>query len=155
MTLIATRPTTTTPDGRWLLTTHELGLVVRRVASEPQRWRPHVRRSSGAIDLELSGPAGVEVRLRTWLPAQREDLHDDGDALSAYAVVEGTLTEVRDDDVLGSWATVLQAPAVRVVERGVVYGLRNDHSRPAVTIHAFAPARDTSAAARRGLSASA
>lgn len=152
MTLIASRPTTT-DDGRRLLTTHELALVVRRVASEPRRWRPHVSRAVDAHEVQLSGPVGVEVWLRNWLPAQQQALHDDG-ALAAFAVVEGTLTEVRDDDVLGSWATVLQAPAVRVAERGLLYGLRNDHGRPAVTIHAYAPGLSVPAA-REGLSTTA
>jgi hypothetical protein len=139
VTLIATRPSATTADGRPLLTTHELALVVRRVASEPRRWRPHVSRVPGAHEVQLSGPAGVEVWLRNWLPSQHSELGDDGDSLSAFAVIEGALAEVREDDVLGSWVTTLQAPAVRVVERGVVYALRNDQVRPAVTIHAYAP----------------
>ncbi len=154
MTLIATRPTTTV-DGRRLLTTHELALVVRRVASEPRRWRPHVRHTLDAHEIQLSGPVGVEVWLRNWLPSQRDELHDDGDALSAFAVVDGALTEVRDDDVLGTWATPLQAPAVRVVERGVVYALRNDQARPAVTIHAYAPALERAHATAQALSTSA
>lgn len=142
MTLIATPRSTVQPDGRRLLTTHELALVVRRVASEPRRWRPHVRFTPDAHEVQLSGPAGVEVWLRNWVPAQHSDLHDEGDAASAYAVVEGALTELRHDDVLGRWATPLQAPAVRVVERGVVYALRNELARPAVTIHAYAPGLD-------------
>jgi hypothetical protein len=144
MTLIATRPTATTTDGRRLLTTHELAVVVRRVASEPRRWRPHVSRSPGAHEVRLSGPAGVEVRLRNWLPSQSSDLRDDGEALSAFAVIEGALTEIREDDVLGTWETPLHAPAVRVIERGVVYALRNDQTRPAVTIHVHAPGLSTS-----------
>jgi hypothetical protein len=143
MTLIATRPTRTAPDGQRLLTTHELALVVRRVASEPSRWRPHVRRSA-EHEITLSGPAGVQVVLRNWLPSQAAPLQDDGESASAFAVVEGALTEVRDDDVLGVWSTPLQAPAVRVVERGVVYALRNDLTRPAVSIHAYAPGLATS-----------
>lgn len=155
MTLIATRPTATTADGRPLLTTHELGLVVRRVASEPRRWRPHVSHVPGAHEVQLSGPAGVEVWLRNWLPAQCSELADDGEALSAFALVEGALIELRDDDVLGRWATPLQAPAVRVVEHGVVYALHNEHHRPAVTIHAYAPGLDRSLVARQGRSPSA
>jgi hypothetical protein len=143
MTLIASpRPTADRASERpgvdRPVSTYDLALVVRRVASEPRRWRPNVRFAPDGYQQQLAGPRGTQVWLRTWLPSQRSGLHDDGGAASAFAVVEGALTEVRVDDVLGTWSTTLQAPAVRVVEPGVVLDLRG-HLKPAVTIHVYAP----------------
>lgn len=135
MTLIATPR----PAAQHHLTAHELALVVRRVASRPQLWRPKIKLSQDRYWARLPSPAGVDVWLLTWLPSQGTDLHDHGEAAAAFAVVEGALNEVRADDVLGIWSTTLQAPAVRVVEPGIVHDVRNDGSRPAVSIHAYAP----------------
>jgi hypothetical protein len=135
MTLTASpRPTRTS---EW--TTHELALVVRRVASQPQLWRPKVRFTAERFWTRLPGPDGVDVWLLTWLPSQATDLHDHGDSAAAFAVVQGALTEVRADDVLGVWSTTLHAPAVRVVEPGIVHDVRNDLVKPAVSIHAYGP----------------
>jgi hypothetical protein len=142
MTLIATPRTPSSP-----YTVHDLATVVRRVASVPQLWRPKVQLATDHSAVRLPGPDGVDVRLLTWLPTARPgssdggrcvvDLHAHDDASAAFAVVEGVLTEVRDDDVLGRWTTLLQAPAVRVVERGIVHSLRNEQTRVAVSIHAY------------------
>ena len=137
MTLVATPRTPASP-----YTVHDLATVVRRVASVPQLWRPKVQLATDHSAVRLPGPDGVDVRLLAWLPSSRTslcdaDLHAHDDASAAFAVVEGVLTEVRDDDVLGRWTTTLQAPAVRVVERGIVHSLRNEQTRLAVSIHAY------------------
>jgi hypothetical protein len=122
------------------LGTHDLSLVVRRIAANPRLWKPAVR--FGATErywTRLNGPEGVDVWLLTWLPSQGTDLHDHGDSAAAFAVVGGSLTEVRADPTLGVWSTTVRAPAVRVVEPGVVHDVRNDHSAPAVSIHAYSP----------------
>lgn len=134
MTLVAT----SRPASQQQLTAHDLAVVVRRVASQPQLWRPRIRFTQERYWARLPAPAGVDVWLLTWLPSQGTDLHDHGDAAAAFAVVEGALTEVRSDDVLGVWTTTLQAPAVRVLEPGIVHDVRNDLTRPAVSIHAYA-----------------
>ena len=134
MTLIATpRPA----QSEW--TTHDLALIVRRVASQPHLWRPKIKFTAERYWARLPGPEGVDVWLLTWLPSQATDLHDHGDSAAAFAVVEGALTEVRADDVLGVWSTTLHAPAVRVVEPGIVHDVRNDLVKPAVSIHAYGP----------------
>ena len=72
MTAVTTRPA---PGP--LTTTHELSLVVRRIAADPRRWRSAVR--FGAQErywTRLDGPEGVDVWLLTWLPSQAPDLHD-------------------------------------------------------------------------------
>jgi mannose-6-phosphate isomerase-like protein (cupin superfamily) len=132
--------TTVAPRTAAALGTHDLSLVVRRIAANPRLWKPAVR--FGATDrywTRLDGPEGVDVWLLTWLPSQGTDLHDHGDSAAAFAVVEGSLTEVRADPTLGVWSTTVRAPAVRVVEPGVVHDVRNDHSAPAVSIHAYSP----------------
>src|SRR3954454_22191148 len=135
MTLVATpRPA---HDTR--ISTQDLSLVVRRVASQPQLWRPKIKFTADRFWTRLPGPQGVDVWLLTWLPSQGTDLHDHGSSAAAFAVVEGSLTEVRADPTLGVWSTTVRAPAVRVVETGVVHDVRNDHSAPAVSIHASSP----------------
>jgi mannose-6-phosphate isomerase-like protein (cupin superfamily) len=122
------------------LGTHELSLVVRRIAADPRRWRPAVRFGTAErYWTRLDGPDGVDVWLLTWLPSQGTDLHDHGTSAAAFAVVDGTLTEVRADPAIGTWSTAVSAPAVRVVEPGVVHDVRNDHRAPAVSIHAYSP----------------
>ncbi|HEX8496382.1 MAG TPA: hypothetical protein VF661_04230 [Actinomycetales bacterium] len=121
------------------LTTADLAVVVRRVAGEPRLWRPAVRVDGSATWTRLSGPAGVQVWMRTWLRAQGTGLHDHAEAASAFAVVLGTVVETRVDPVLGTWSTPLDAPAVRVLVPGTVHDVRNDAAAPAVTIHAYTP----------------
>ena len=57
----------------------------------------------------------------------------------AVLVVDGGLTEVRADPVLGSWSTTLHAPAVRIVEPDLVHDVHKDLLIPAVSIHAYSP----------------
>jgi mannose-6-phosphate isomerase-like protein (cupin superfamily) len=135
-TTITTTPARTRPE----LGTPELSLLVRRIASNPRLWKSAVRFGTAErYWTRLAAPDGVDVWLLTWLPSQGTDLHDHGSSAAAFAVVEGTLTEVRADPVLGTWSTAVRAPAVRVVEPGVVHDVRNDHGAPAVSIHAYSP----------------
>jgi hypothetical protein len=121
-------------------TTAELALVVRRIAAEPRRWRPAVRFGKNErYWTRLPGPQRLDVWLLTWLPSQATDLHDHGDSAAAFVVVQGALSEVRFDPVLGVWSTPLAAPAVRTVEPGVVHDVRADLGVPAVSIHAYGP----------------
>jgi hypothetical protein len=156
MTLITlARPTRTTP-----LTTHDLARIVRRIAVEPRPWRPLL--ADRLRQVWLPAPPGVRAWLATWpADAPGADPGDDatvrararggasppdparvrdGAGAAAFAVVHGTLLETRSDVVLGVWTTTLAAPAVRVVEPGVIHELRNDGTRPAFTIHAQAVA---------------
>ena len=120
--------------------TADLALVVRRIAAEPRRWRPAVRfGKTERYWTRLPGPRGVDVWLLTWLPSQATDLHDHGDSAAAFVIVQGALSEVRFDPVLGVWSTPLAAPAVRTVEPGVVHDVRADLGVPAVSIHAYGP----------------
>jgi Cysteine dioxygenase type I len=134
------RSASSAPSTSRSLGTHELSLLVRRIAGDPRRWRPAVR--FGAAErywTRLDGPEGVDVWLLTWLPSQGTDLHDHGDSAAAFVLVQGALSEVRADPVLGVWSTPLRAPAVRTVEPGVVHDVRADLGVPAVSIHAYGP----------------
>jgi mannose-6-phosphate isomerase-like protein (cupin superfamily) len=139
MTLVASPPPPALPGSTRRWTAYDLDRVVRRIASEPAIWKPRVGFTADRFRTRLKAPEGVDVWLLTWLPGQGTDLHDHGDCASAFAVVQGALTEVRADEVLGVWSTTLDAPAVRLVEPGVVHDVRNDQRNPAVTIHAYAP----------------
>ncbi len=143
LTALAARPPRVARSRRTaaVLGTSDLSLVVRRVASVPRLWRPAVGvgRPGDRPWVQLDAPAGVDLRLATWLPSQATDLHDHGAAACAFAVVQGSVTELRADAVLGSWLTELAAPAVRVVEPGIVHQLRNDTRTLAVTLHAYSP----------------
>lgn len=134
--LTATAPTTTAPT----TSTHDLAVLVRRLASRPRSWRPLVRFTAAErYWVRLDASAGVDVWLLNWLPSQVTDLHDHGHSAAAFVVVDGGLTEVRVDPVLGSWSTTLHAPAVRIVGPGLVHDVRNDLLTPAVSIHAYSP----------------
>jgi Cysteine dioxygenase type I len=136
----APAPSATEPPSTMSFGTAELALVVRRIAADPRRWRPAVRfGETERYWTRLPGPQGVDVWLLTWLPSQGTDLHDHGDSAAAFVVVQGALSEVRADPVLGVWSTPLRAPAVRTVEPGVVHDVRADLGVPAVSIHAYGP----------------
>lgn len=128
-------------DAAPVLSTSDLALVVRRVAGNPRLWRAAIgpRGTHDRPWVRLDAPPGVDLRLATWLPSQATDLHDHAHAACAFAVVQGAVTELRADAVLGSWTTELAAPAVRVVEPGIVHQLRNDAGALAVTLHAYSP----------------
>lgn len=136
MTVLAT-PATTRHD------TTALASLVRTIADRTDLWRPHVRFGTAErYWTRLDGPDGVDVWLLTWMPSQGTDLHDHGDSSAAFVVVQGALTEVRVDrrnESAGLRSAVVRAPAVRVVEPGVVHDVRNDLVEPAVSIHAYSP----------------
>jgi len=111
-------------------------VLARRLASRPRSWRSLVRFTAATrYWVRLDGPLGVDIWLLTWLPSQVTDLHAHSDSAVAF-VVEGGLTEVRADPLLGTWSTTLHASAVRIVEPGLVHDVRNDLLTPAVSIHA-------------------
>jgi quercetin dioxygenase-like cupin family protein len=113
---------------------------VREIADDPDQWRPHVRFDSASRHWSrLPTPDGVDVWLLTWLPDQRTNLHDHGDAAAALTVVQGSLTEVRAgrDGTLA--AATLTTGASHWVAPGVVHDVVNTSSEPAVSIHAYAP----------------
>jgi hypothetical protein len=120
--------------------TYELAQAVRRVAVTPRLWRPAIRfEASGPYAVRLPGPKGVDVWLRTWLPGQRTGLVDLGSCATAFAVVQGSLDDIRADEVIGTWVTRLPFQSVRIIEPGVVHDLRGGPEGHTVSIHAYSP----------------
>lgn len=120
--------------------TYQLAQAVRRVAVTPRLWRPAIRFDAQApVAVRVPGPKGVDVWLRTWLPGQHTGLIDLGTCATAFAVVQGSVDDVRADEVLGTWLTHLTTPSVRIIEPGVVHDLRGGLDGHAVTIHAYSP----------------
>jgi hypothetical protein len=117
-----------------------LAQAVRRVAVTPRLWRPAIRfETSGPYAVRVPGPKGVDVWLRTWLPGQHTGLVDLGGCATAFVVVQGSVDDVRADDVLGAWVTHLPAQSVRGIEPGVVHDLRGGPEGHTVTLHAYSP----------------
>jgi hypothetical protein len=120
--------------------TYELAQAVRRVAVTPRLWRPAIRfETEGPYAVRVPGPKGVDVWLRTWLPGQQTGLIDLGTCATAFAVVQGSLDDVRADEVLGTWVTHLPTQSVRIIEPGVVHDLRGGFEGHTVSIHAYSP----------------
>ncbi|NKY39450.1 cysteine dioxygenase [Cellulomonas septica] len=132
-------PAASAPPGT--LGTAELADLVRSIAARPERWRPLVRfQQSGRWWTRLDAPAGVDVWLLTWLPAQGTELHDHGRSSAAFTVTAGTLTELRPDDDDGT--PVPQGFATgrtQTVEPGDLHDVVNAGTEPAVSIHAYSP----------------
>jgi predicted metal-dependent enzyme (double-stranded beta helix superfamily) len=135
--------------------------LVRRLASDPSLWRGRVRfgqRNERWYE-RLDVDADHEVWLISWLPGQSTGLHDHGEALGAFTVVQGALTETaaapirpgrRLRPVSGRpWQA--DGGFVRTVRRRFLTGrvrsfgyehvhdVGNHGSVPAVSLHAYAP----------------
>jgi predicted metal-dependent enzyme (double-stranded beta helix superfamily) len=120
--------------------------LVRRVAAEPTRWRERVRYGQGDERwyAKLDVDPEHEVWLISWLPGQGTGLHDHGEALGAFAVIQGALTE-------STLAPGTAPGTVRRVRRtfaaGQVRGFGYEHihdvgnvgRQPAISVHAYAP----------------
>ena len=113
---------------------------IRALADEPDLWRPHVRFDTGSRHWSrLPSRIDADVWLLTWLPDQRTELHDHGDAAAALAVVQGSLTEVRADRTAALSSARLGAGTTHWVAPGVVHDVVNRSAEPAVSIHVYAP----------------
>ena len=129
--------------------------LVRRLVAEPSTWQDLVR--YGGRDERwferLDVDSAYEVWLISWLPGQGTGLHDHGEALGAFAVAEGTLTEtaVRAGPLQSGDLRLRSGSVVQTVRRkygaGQVRGFGHDHvhevgnldDAPAVSLHAYAP----------------
>ncbi|GAA2757448.1 cysteine dioxygenase [Actinopolymorpha rutila] len=142
--------------------------LVRRVAAEPRLWQDRLRFGHGDERwyARLDVDPDHEVWLIAWLPGQDTGLHDHGEALGAFTVVRGALTETTvtpaDGATIGrttvsgtagalaggriSPGTVVR-PTRRHFAAGQVRGFGYEHVHdvantgdvPAVSIHAYAP----------------
>ena len=114
--------------------------LVRTLAADLALWRPHVRfDASSRCWSRLPSPPDVDVWLLTWLPDQGTELHDHGDSAAALTVVEGSLVEVQADRDGQLTPSRLATGDTHWVAPGVVHDVVNRSTRPAVSIHAYAP----------------
>ncbi|MET9019413.1 cysteine dioxygenase family protein [Actinopolymorpha sp. NPDC004070] len=128
--------------------------LVRRVAADPRLWQDQLRFGHGDERwyARLDVDPDHEVWLIAWLPGQGTGLHDHGEALGAFTVVRGALTETTvtpaDAPPTGriSPGTVVR-PTRRHFGAGQVRGFGYEHVHdvantgdvPAVSVHAYAP----------------
>jgi predicted metal-dependent enzyme (double-stranded beta helix superfamily) len=121
--------------------------LVRQIAADPGTWRQSVEFGAGddrwysRLDLDPHH----EIWLISWLPGQSTGLHDHGEALGAFLVVEGTLNEtaVRPPSQVGGSVRTTR----RDVPEGHVRGFGYEHIHdvanlgpvPAISLHAYAP----------------
>jgi predicted metal-dependent enzyme (double-stranded beta helix superfamily) len=120
--------------------------LARRVAADPTRWRDLVRYGQGDERwyARLDVDPEHEVWLISWLPGQETGLHDHGEALGAFAVIQGALTEttLAPDVVPGTVRRVRRrfaAGQVRGFGYEHIHDVGNADGQPAISVHAYAP----------------
>jgi quercetin dioxygenase-like cupin family protein len=122
---------------------HLLRDIAAGIATATTLWEPLVRHDADERrPVRLLATERYEVWVIGWMPGQRADLHDHGDAAGALLVVDGTLTEhVVDGD--GVRTTALPVGTVEDLAVGLVHEVRNDHDGPATSIHVYSPPLET------------
>jgi predicted metal-dependent enzyme (double-stranded beta helix superfamily) len=119
----------------------ELAVIARRVARQPDTWRGLVRFGVGKRwYVRLEHRDEHEVWLLTWLAGQQTGFHDHGQSAGAFVVASGCLTE---------WGAAVGRPqasgrrlrtgAVRSFGPQYVHDVRNESTKPAISIHAYSP----------------
>ncbi len=131
-----------------VISSARLAGTVRRFAARPGLWRPLVRFTSpDRFYRRLARTDAYEVWLLTWLPGQGTEIHDHGGSAGSFGVVEGALTEHAYPAPGGGRRLV--TGAVRAFGPRYVHRVTNEGDRPAVSIHAYAPALTTQTYYRR------
>lgn len=121
--------------------------LVRRLAADPSRWRHRVGYGHGDQRwyARLDVDPDHEVWLISWLPGQETGLHDHGEALGAFVVAEGALTEtaVRAPGHPGTLARTVRRTYGPHEVRGFgyehIHDVGNHGTVPTVSLHAYAP----------------
>jgi hypothetical protein len=118
-----------------------LGQLVGLVAAQPDSWGHLVRFSVQRRwfhRLELADD--YEVWLLSWLPGQHTGFHDHGEAVGAFAVARGELSErtvARGRSQARS--RPVTAGCVRAFGSQYVHDVVNISAGPAVSVHAYSP----------------
>lgn len=121
-----------------VLDVHALSALTQSIAAQPDLWRPLVRfQESGRWWTRLDAPAGVDVWLITWLPAQGTELHDHGASSAAFTIASGTITEIRPSSDGSLVPQEFTAGQTQTVDPGHLHDVLNAGVEPAVTIHAY------------------
>ncbi|MDT0447202.1 cysteine dioxygenase [Streptomyces johnsoniae] len=127
----------------------QLARTVRRFAARTGLWRPLVRFTAPDRSYRrLERTDAYEVWLLTWLPGQGTEIHDHGGSAGSFGVVAGTLTE-HAFPAPADGGRRLGTGDVRAFGPGYVHQVTNADERPAVSIHAYAPALTTQTYYRR------
>jgi mannose-6-phosphate isomerase-like protein (cupin superfamily) len=131
------RPVPATPTHA---TDVDLERLVADVAARPSLWE-HAVRFDGRERCwtRIDGPAGVDVRVLTWLTFHGTDLHDHGRSAAAFTVVRGALHEIRPDAQGRLRPRKFVPGVVATIAPGEVHDVRNELAEPAVSIHAYSP----------------
>ena len=87
----------------------------------------------------LASLGDADVCLLTWLPGHSTDLHDHGRSAASFAVVQGELAEVRADQDGTLTRHRWHPSSVTWLAPGVVHEVTGAGTRPAVSVHAYAP----------------
>jgi quercetin dioxygenase-like cupin family protein len=114
-------------------------LIARAYAADRSRWAHLLRYDPDERFVALVEQTDEqEIWLMSWLPGQRTDLHDHGDATGAFTVVSGALTE----HVLHRGTELSLSPGQsRVFGPGYAHQVRNDGPDPAVSLHVYRAVR--------------
>jgi Cysteine dioxygenase type I len=118
----------------------ELRDLVARIAAEPERWRPLVRRGGSERHFEqLWRDDHVDVWVISWANGNDTGFHDHDVSSGAVAVVDGEIIEERL--VLGGAPRRLRHRAGESFDFDAahVHRMCQDSDVPAVSIHAYSP----------------
>lgn len=125
-----------------------LAALARRFAADAASWEPLLRFTAPErFFTRLSVAADHEVWLLTWLCGQGTEIHDHGGSSGAFTVVRGELAE--GTFLPGSVSPPRTAPRLLAVGGLRSFGPRYVHevvnrgTKPAASIHAYAPALTT------------
>jgi len=135
------------PEAGNRLATHPVRIALD-YAVDRERWRTLLRydpdRRFAALVDRVDGD---EVWLLSWLPGQGTGLHDHGDAVGAFTVVSGQLTEsVTCTAPSGRVVTEVHALAQgqsRVFGPGYAHEVWNEGPDPAISVHVYRSAGRT------------
>lgn len=123
----------------------ELEALVAALAVQPQLWRSRVRHERERRFYEqLYRDPELDIWLICWDAEQETGLHDHDRSAGAVRVVEGTLLE--DFFAGGADGTIAlrteahAAGASFSFDASYIHDVRHDGQKPAVSLHAYAPA---------------
>lgn len=125
--------------------------IVSRVANTPSLWRRHAHLAGHDRSwTRITVPENIDVWVIVWGTSSRTELHDHGDAETAFTTVRGRLTEIRPD-ASGRLIPRRFAPGViATVAPGELHDVTNEFAETAVSIHAYAPRLETMTFYARG-----
>jgi quercetin dioxygenase-like cupin family protein len=113
--------------------------VAAGIGRAEQLWRAMARHDPvERRPVRLLATAAYEVWVIGWMPGQEVELHDHGGSTGVVLVVDGELTEQSVEDGRLVRRT-LQADDTRVVPPDAKHAVANDGTRPATSIHVYAP----------------